>query len=199
MKRNQRSNCQHPLDHPKSKRIPEKLLLRWLCQSLWLCGSQQTVENSSRDGDTRSTHMPPEKPVCGFRSNEPCMAQLISSGSRKEFDRAVCHHSVYLIYMLSTSWEIPGWGSCKLELRYAGETSTTSDMQMIPLEWQKEIQPVHPKGNQSWTFIGRTDAETETSILWPPDVNNWLIWNHPVAGKDWRQEETGKTKDEMVG
>ena len=53
----------------------------------------------------------------------------------------------------------------------------------------KEIQPVHPEGNQSWIFIGRTDAETETPILWPPDVKNWLIWKDPDAGKDWRQEK----------
>ena len=53
----------------------------------------------------------------------------------------------------------------------------------------KEIQPVHPKGNQSWIFIGRPDAEAETTILWPPDVKNWLIWKHPDAGKDWRQEK----------
>ena len=51
----------------------------------------------------------------------------------------------------------------------------------------KEIQPVHPKGDQSWIFIGRTDAEGETPILWPPDVKNWLIWKDPDAGKDWRQ------------
>ena len=63
----------------------------------------------------------------------------------------------------------------------------------------KEIQPVNPKGNQSWTFIGRTDAEAETPILWPPDVKNWLIWKDPDAGKDWRREENGMTKDEMVG
>ena len=63
----------------------------------------------------------------------------------------------------------------------------------------KEIQPVYPKGNQSWIFIGRTDAEAETSILWPPDVKNWLIGKDPDAGKDWRQEERGKTEDEMVG
>ena len=55
----------------------------------------------------------------------------------------------------------------------------------------KEIQPVHPKGNQSWTFIGRTDAKVETPILWPPDVKNWLVWKDPDAGKDWRQEEKG--------
>ena len=63
----------------------------------------------------------------------------------------------------------------------------------------KEIQPVHPKGSQSWIFIGRTDVEAETPILWPPDVKSWLIWKDPDAGKDWRQLEKGTTKDEMVG
>ena len=63
----------------------------------------------------------------------------------------------------------------------------------------KEIQPVHPKGNQSWIFIGRTDAEAETPILWPPDAKSWLIWKEPDAGKDWRWEEKGMTEDEMVG
>ena len=63
----------------------------------------------------------------------------------------------------------------------------------------KEIQPVHPKGNQSWIFTGRTEAEAETPILWPPDVKNWLIGKDPDAGKDWGQEEKGMTEDEMVG
>ena len=63
----------------------------------------------------------------------------------------------------------------------------------------KEIQPVHPKGDQSWTFIGITDAEAQTPIIWPPDVKNWLIGKAPDAGKDWRQEEKGMTEDEMVG
>ena len=63
----------------------------------------------------------------------------------------------------------------------------------------KEIQPVHPKGNQSWIFIGKTDAEVETPILWPPDVKNRLIGNNPDAGKNWRQKEKGTTEDEMVG
>ena len=66
-----------------------------------------------------------------------------------------------------------------------------------PLD-SKEIQPVHPKGNQSWVFFGRTDAEAETLILWPPDVKNWLIGKDPDAGKDWRREEKGMTEDEMV-
>ena len=63
----------------------------------------------------------------------------------------------------------------------------------------KEIQPVQPKGNQSWIFIGRTEAEAETPILWPPDVKKWLIWKDPDAGKDWRWEEKGMTEDELVG
>ena len=63
----------------------------------------------------------------------------------------------------------------------------------------KEIQPVHPKGNQSWIFIGRIDVEAETPILWPPDVKSWLIWKYPDAGKDWGQEEKRTTEDEMVG
>ena len=63
----------------------------------------------------------------------------------------------------------------------------------------KEIQPVHPKVNQSWVFIGRTDAETETPILWPPDVKNWLIGKDPDAGKYWRQEEKGPTEDKIIG
>ena len=61
----------------------------------------------------------------------------------------------------------------------------------------KEIQPVHPKGDQSWVFTGRTDAEIP--ILWPPDVKIWLIWKAPNAGKDWGQEEKGMTEDEMDG
>ena len=67
-----------------------------------------------------------------------------------------------------------------------------------PLD-HKEIQPVHPKENQSWIFFGRTDAEAETPILLPPDAKNWLFRKDPDAGKDWRQEEKGMTEDEMVG
>ena len=63
----------------------------------------------------------------------------------------------------------------------------------------KEIQPGHPKGDQSWVFIGRTDFEAETPILWPPDANSWLIGKDPDAGKDWGQGEKGTTEDEIVG
>ena len=67
-----------------------------------------------------------------------------------------------------------------------------------PLDW-KEIRSVNPKGNQSWIFIGRTDAEAEAPILWPPDAKSWLIGKDPDAGKDWRQKEKGMTENEMVG
>ena len=63
----------------------------------------------------------------------------------------------------------------------------------------KEIQPVHPKGDQSWVFIRGTDVEADTPILWPPDAEAWLIWKDPSAGKDWGQEEKRMTEDEIVG
>ena len=71
---------------------------------------------------------------------------------------------------------------------------------LLRVPWTaRGIQPVHPKGNQSWIFIGRTDAEAETPILWLPDAKNWLTRKDPDAGKDWRREEKGMTEDEMVG
>ena len=68
----------------------------------------------------------------------------------------------------------------------------------IPLDC-KEIQPVHPKGDQSWVYIGRTDVEAKTPIIWPHDAKSWLIWKDPDAGKDWRRGKKGMTEDEMVG
>ena len=87
------------------------------------------------------------------------------------------------------SWALKDWCFWTVVLKKSLES---------PLDY-KEIQPVHPKGNQSWIFIGRIDVEAETPILWPPDAKNWLIWKDPDAGKDWRQEEKGTTEDEMVG
>ena len=63
----------------------------------------------------------------------------------------------------------------------------------------REIQPAHPKGNQSWIFIGSTDAKAKTPILWPSDMKNWFIWKDPDSGKDWGQAEEGTTEGEMVG
>ena len=87
------------------------------------------------------------------------------------------------------SWEPKNWCFWTLVLEKTLES---------PLD-SKEIQLVHPKGNQSWIFIGRTDAEAEAPILWPPDAKTWLIGKDPDAGKDWRQEEKGTTEDEAVG
>ena len=70
---------------------------------------------------------------------------------------------------------------------------------LLRVSWMQGDQSVHPKGNQSWIFIGRTVAEAETTILWPPDVESWLIWKDSDAGKDWGQEEKGMTEDEMAG
>ena len=69
----------------------------------------------------------------------------------------------------------------------------------VPWTARRSFQPVHPKGSQSWIFIGRTDAEAETPILWPPDAKSWLIGKDPDAGQDWGQEEKGTTEEEMVG
>ena len=80
----------------------------------------------------------------------------------------------------------------ELMLLYCGEKILES-----PLDC-KEIQPVHPKRDQSWVFIGRTDVEAETPILWPASMKSWLIWKDPDAQKDWGQEEKGMTEDEMV-
>ena len=86
------------------------------------------------------------------------------------------------------SWGLKNWCFWTVVLEKALES---------PLD-SKEIKPVHPKGTQSWIFIGRTDAEAEAPTLWPPDVKNWLIGKDPDAGKDWRQEEKRMTEDDMV-
>ena len=86
-------------------------------------------------------------------------------------------------------WVLKNWCFCTVVLEKTLES---------PLDF-KEIQLVHPKGDQSWVFIGRTDVEAETPTFWPPDVKSWLIWKDPDAGKDWGQQEKGMTEDEMVG
>ena len=87
------------------------------------------------------------------------------------------------------SWAPKNWCFCTVVLEKTSERSLGS----------KEIKPVNSEGNRPWIFTGRTDAEAETLILWPPDTKNWLIWKDPDAGKDWRREEKGTTEDETVG
>ena len=87
------------------------------------------------------------------------------------------------------SWASKNWCFCTVVLEKTLES---------PLDC-REIQPVHPKENQSWIFIGRTDIEAETPILWPPDAKSWLIGKDSHAGKDWRQKEKRRTEDEIAG
>ena len=93
-------------------------------------------------------------------------------------------------------WELDYKESWVLKNWYFGTMLLEKTLES-PLDC-KEIQPVHPKGKQSWIFIGRIDAKAEAPILWPPDAKNWLLGKDPDAGKDWRQEEKGMTEDEMV-
>ena len=88
-------------------------------------------------------------------------------------------------------WELDHKGSWMLK-NWCFWTVVLEKILESPLD-SKEIQTVHPKGNQFWIVIGKTDVESETPILWPPDGKNWLIWKDPDAGKDWRQEEKGTT------
>ena len=87
------------------------------------------------------------------------------------------------------SWVLKNWCFWTVMLEKTFES---------PLDCE-EIQPVHPKGDQSWVFIAETDVEAETPVLWPPDAKSWLIGKDPDAGKDWEQEEKGTTEDEIVG
>ena len=105
-----------------------------------------------------------------------------------------------------SKYKVNGWetilSAIKTE-KYSGQnwcfwTAVLEKTLKSPLDC-KEIQPVHPKRNQSWIFIGRTDAEAEHSNTWPPDAKSWLIWKYPAPGKDLEQEEKGMTEDEMVG
>ena len=124
----------------ESKRAPEKhlLLLYWLCQSLWLCGSQQTMEILK--GWEYQTTWPAFWEICmqvKKQQLELDMEQQTGSKLGKDYVKAVYCQPVYLTYMQSTSCEMPGWMKHKLESRLLEEISTTSDMQMIPLSWQK--------------------------------------------------------------
>ena len=92
-------------------------------------------------------------------------------------------------WTIKESWVLKNWCFWIVVLEKTPES---------PLDC-KEVQPVLPKGNRSWVFIGRTDVEAETPILWPPDGKNWLIEKDPDVRKDWRQEEKGTTEDEVVG
>ena len=119
-------------------RVPEKHLLYWLCQSVWLCGSQQTGKFWKR-WEYQTTWLASWKICMQVRKLqlELNMEQETGSKSGKEYIRAVCSHPAYLTYMQSTSYKMLGWMKHKLESRYMGEISITSDVQMTPPLWQK--------------------------------------------------------------
>jgi len=104
-------------------------------------------------------------------------------------------HLVKIMFFPVVVYECESWTIKKAEYQKTVVLEKTLES---PLGC-KEIQPVHPKGNQSWILVGRTEAEAETPTLWPPDANNWVIGKDPDAGKDGRQEEKGIAEDEMVG
>ena len=134
--KNQRSNGQYPPDHRKSKRIPEKhlILLQWLCQSLWLCGPQQTGKFLYQ------TTLPASWETCRQVKKQQVeldMEQWTGSKLGKEYIKAVYCYPAYLTYMQSTSHEMVGWMKHKLESALLGEISVSSDMQMTPPLWKK--------------------------------------------------------------
>ena len=103
---------------------------------------------------------------------------------------------VFLLVM----YECESWTIKKAEPRKIDAFELWCWRRLLRVPWTaRTIKPVHPKGNQCWIFIGRTDAKAEAPVLWPPDTKDWLIRKDPDAGKDWRQEEKGMTEDEMVG
>ena len=91
------------------------------------------------------------------------------------------------------------WSTKKAEHRRIDAFEPWCWRRLLRVPWTARIQPIHPKGDQSWVFIGRTDVEADIPILWPPNAESWLIWKDPNAGKDWGREEKGTKEDEMVG
>ena len=152
MQRSQRSNCQHLLDHWKTKRVPEKHMLYWLHQSLWLCRSQQTGKFFNR---WEQTTFPASWEICmqvKKQQLEPDMEKRAGSKLGKDYIKAVYCHPAYFTYMKSISWEISGWIKHKLEPRLPREISITSDTQMTPPLWQKvkKIAPLDESEREEW-------------------------------------------------
>ena len=138
------------------------------------------------------------------------MEQQTGSKWVKEYVKAEYCHPAFPFYCFPLFLCLDHWGSSHVwvwELDYKERWALKNwcfwtvvlEKTLENLLDCREIQPVHPKENQSWIFIGRTDAEAEALILWPPNANNCLTWKDPGAGEDWRWEEKRKTEDEMVG
>ena len=174
------SNCEYPLDYWKRKRVPEKhlLLLNRLCQSLWLCGSQlwkilQEMEILDYFACLlRNLYAGQEATVSPGHGTTDWFQ--LSKGVHQGCILSPWLFNLHAEYIRQNAGLDEGQAGIKIVGRNINNIS--------PFDC-KEIQPVNPKGNQSWIFIGRIDAETETPIVWPPDAKNWLTGKDPDAGK----------------
>ena len=163
------------------------LLLYWLCQSFWLCGSQQTVENSQRDRNSRPPDLPPEKSLCKSRSNRT------GRGTTDCFQigKGVCQGCIlplcWFNYMQSTSCKMLGWMKHKLESRFLGEISITSDIQMTPHLWQskEELKNLLMKVKEKSEKAGLKFNIQKTKIMESSPITSWQI-----DGEKWKQWET---------
>ena len=108
-------------------------------------------------------------------------------------------HPVQAMVFPAVMYGLESWTIKKSECQRNDSFQLWCWRRLLTFPWTSEIKPVNPEGNQHWIFTGRTDAESEASILWPPDVKSQVIWKDTDAGKDWRREEKGMTEDEMVG
>ena len=148
------------------------------------------VSNITDDADCSQRHLLLERKVM-TNLNSILQSRDITLPKRPVYQGYVFSNGHVWMWELDCeeSWALRNWCFWTVVLEKTLES---------PLDC-KEIQPVHPKGDQSWVFIGRTDVEAETPVLWPPHEKSWLIGKDPAAGRDWGQEENGTTEDEMAG
>ena len=176
-----------------SKNLPRISEVKW---------SGSVMSDSLQPHELQHTRPPCPSPTPGFHSDSGSLSQwchpAISSSvvpfsyplSIIKGNNAVFSSHVWMWELdYKESWAPRNWCFWTVVLEKALESRLDC----------KEIQPVHPKGDQSWILIGRNDAKAETPVLWPPDAKSWFIWKDSDAGKDWGQEEKGTTEGEMIG
>jgi len=159
---------------------------KWLTLFFWAPKSLQMVIAPMKLKDTYSLEGSYDQPRQHIKKQRH---HFVNKGPCSQgYGFSIAHVWMWELYY-KESWAPKNWCFWTVVLEKTLES---------PLDC-KEIQSVHPKGDQSWVFIGRTDVEAKTPILWLPDAKSWLIWKDPDAGKDWGQEEKGTTEDKMVG
>ena len=122
------------------------------------------------------------------------MTNLDSIWKRRDIISSTKVHLVKAMVFPVVMYGCESWTVKKAEHRRIDAFELWCWRRLLKVPWTAEIQPVHPKGDQSWVFIGRTDAEAETPVFWPPHAKSWLIWKYPDAQKDWGQEEKGQQR-----